>query len=77
MTDVLHTTTKLGGDPFGDLEIPPELEESIQRHREHLSRLVMSLRSAGISEAQIDESVSVIVNSYKEELIRAMKRMVR
>lgn len=64
-------------DPFGELEIPAELEENIQRHREHLMRLVLSLRSAGVDEAQIEESVSVIVASYKDELLRLMKRIVR
>lgn len=64
-------------DPFSDLEIPAELEESLQRHRQNLHRLVTSLRSAGVDETQIEQSVSVIVDSYKEELIRAMKRMMR
>jgi hypothetical protein len=63
-------------DPFHDLEIPVELEESLQRHREHLARLVVTLRSAGVDDAQIEESVSVIVASYKDELVRAMKRMI-
>jgi hypothetical protein len=30
-----------------------------------------------MDDAQIEESVAAIVTSYKEELIRAMKRMVR
>jgi len=64
-------------DPFLGLDIPPELEESLQRHRQHLARLVIDLRCAGVQEAQIEHSVSVIVDSYKEELIRAMKRMMR
>jgi len=76
MADGLNVAL-LGDDPFRDLEIPVELEESLQRHREHLARLVVSLRSAGIKDAQIEESVSVIVASYKDELISAMKRMVR
>ena len=63
-------------DPFHDLDIPVELEESLQRHREHLARLVITLRSAGVDDAQIEESVSVIVASYKDELVRAMKRMI-
>jgi hypothetical protein len=69
--------TALGHDPFGDLEIPAELEESLRRHRENLGRLVMSLRIAGVNEAQIEESISVIVASYKDELIRSVKRMMR
>jgi len=64
-------------DPFMDLAIPPELEENIQRHRENLMRLVVSLRSAGVDEIQIEESVSVIVASYKAELIRSIKQLVR
>jgi len=64
-------------DPFSDLEIPAELEESLQRHRENLVRLATTLRCAGVDETQIEQSVSVIVDSYKEELIRAMKRMMR
>lgn len=69
--------TAISEDPFRDLEIPPELEKNIQRHREHLMLLVLSLRSAGVDEAQIETSVSVIVASYKEELIRSMKGMLR
>jgi hypothetical protein len=64
-------------DPFSDLVIPPELEESLQRHREHLAQLVTSLRCAGMDQLQIERSISVIVDSYKEELIRAMKRIMR
>jgi hypothetical protein len=77
MADPLHSVTKAGEDPFGDFAIPTELEESIQRHREHLAKLVASLRSAGINEAQIEESISVLVASYKNELILAMKRIKR
>lgn len=66
-----------GLDTFSDVEIPPELEESLQRHRENLARLIISLRSAGISEAQIEESVSIIVASYKVELMEALKTFMR
>ena len=62
---------------IGDLDIPPDLEESLRRHREHLVQLVISLRSAGVDEAQIEESVSILIDSYKDELIRTMKRMVQ
>lgn len=72
-----HFGTSTGNDPFSDLEIPPELEQSLQRHREHLLSLVVNLRSAGMSEPQIEESVTILISSYKEELVRAMKRMAR
>jgi len=64
-------------DPFAGMEVPPELEASIQRHRANLVQFILSLRSAGISEDQIEESVTVIVTSYKEELIRTLKTLMR
>ena len=66
-----------GKDPFGDLEIPEALQSSLDRHRESLARLIVSLQSAGISEEQIEMSVSVVVASYKDELTRAIKMMMR
>ena len=64
-------------DPFADIDIPEPLQESLHRHRENLATLVANLQSVGVSEAQIEASISVIVASYKEELLRAIKRMVR
>jgi hypothetical protein len=66
-----------GPDPFAGIEVPPELEVSIQRHRANLVQFILSLQSAGVSEDQIEESVTVIVRSYKEELIRTLKTLVR
>jgi hypothetical protein len=64
-------------DSFSGIDIPPELEESLRRHRENLVRLVTTLRSAGISQAQIEESVAVIVASYKYELMQALNAWMR
>ena len=64
-------------DPFSDLDVPLELEASIQRHRVHLAQLVRNMQNAGVSANQIEESISVIVTSYKEELTQAIKSMVR
>lgn len=64
-------------DPFEGLDIPPALEASFQRHRQHLADLVVSLRQAGVSEEQIEVSVNVIVESYKGELLHAIKAMRR
>lgn len=64
-------------DPFADIQIPKQLQDSLQRHRENLAKLVADLQSVGVSEAQIDASISVIVDSYKKELLRAIKVMVR
>jgi hypothetical protein len=46
-------------DPFADLEVPEELEESIRRHRAHLSQLIRTMKIAGVSSDQIEESLSV------------------
>ena len=64
-------------DPFSGLEIPEPLQESMQRHRDNLARLVINLQSLGLSEPQIESSVSAVVDSYKEELLRAIKVLVR
>ncbi len=69
-------TAAVPHDPFGDLDIPPELEESLNRHREHLGKLVINLRAAGVHDSQIEESVSVLVASYKDELLRTIKRIM-
>lgn len=63
-------------DPFAGLSVPAALQDTLQRHREHLARLIVSLQSAGVSETQIEASVSAIVSSYKEELMEAIKIMV-
>jgi hypothetical protein len=62
-------------DPFHDLQIPLELQASLERHHQHRAQLVTSLRSAGVDEAQIEKSVAVIIASYKAQLIQAMKRL--
>ncbi len=72
-----HTGILAAHDPFGDLEIPAELQSSLDRHRQNLARLIVSLKSAGLSEEQIESSVSVVVASYKDELTRAIKMMMR
>jgi len=67
----------VASDPYAGLEIPEELQASMERHRANVLNLVKNLQSAGISEAQIEASVSVIVASYREELLRAIKSMMR
>ena len=64
-------------DPFEHMFIPDVLQESLQHHRENLAKLIKSLEAVGLSEEQIEVNVSVIVASYKEELLRAIKSMVR
>ncbi|MET3711813.1 urease accessory protein UreF [Sphingomonas trueperi] len=56
--------------------IPPELQESVQRHQHHLSALVVSLRAAGVGEEVIEASVHQLVDSYRTELTAAMRALV-
>lgn len=65
------------GNPFADLQIPEPLQESMRRHRDNLLKLVTNLQSTGLSETQIEVNVSIIVESYKEELLRAIKVLER
>jgi muramidase (phage lysozyme) len=58
-------------------EIPQELQESVDRHRANLARLIASLQSAGIGDAQIEASVGAIMASYCQELLTAIKIMMR
>ncbi|MEO6923740.1 MAG: hypothetical protein ABI142_07945 [Bryocella sp.] len=67
----------IGSNPFANLEIPPQLEASIARHRQHLGELVHTMKTAGISHEQIEESVSVLIESYKAELLTAIRSMTR
>ena len=63
----------LQGDALAGIDVPEQLQPSLERHRHNLARLILSLRSAGLSEEQIDQSVSAVVASYKEELLLAIK----
>ena len=64
-------------DPFADLAIPPVFQPSLDRHLLQLANLVRNLRSAGLDEAQIEQSLSTVVESYRSELMCAMKAWVR
>ncbi len=73
----LRGSGELLADPFADLEVPEALKVSMERHRENLAQLVRNLHSAGVSEEQIEASVSMLVESYRQELIRAIRMMMR
>ena len=67
----------LQSDPFAGLDVPPQLEDSIARHRQHLAELVHTMKTAGISEQQIEQSVTVLIDSYKTELLAAIRSITR
>lgn len=58
-----------------DAVIPAVLQASVDRHQKNLARLLDSLRAAGMDEAQIEAAVTVIIESYKHELLQAIRNL--
>lgn len=75
MTDI-DDLKALAETRFGAASVPPELSESINRHKMHLISLVAALRTAGVDSATIETSVDALVECYKAELVRAIRRML-
>jgi len=48
---------------------------SVARHQENLLRLMESLRAAGMEEAQIEAAVTTLIDSYKQELLEAIRAL--
>ncbi|WP_446742457.1 hypothetical protein [Silvibacterium acidisoli] len=70
-------TESIAQNAFSDLDVPPQLEDSLRRHRANLIQFIRNLQTAGINDMQIEESVSLMIASYREELVRTIKSMVR
>lgn len=54
------------------MEIPPLLQANVQRHQSNLARLTGNLYSAGLSAAQVEESINMLVETYRTELVNAV-----
>ncbi|MDE2390201.1 MAG: hypothetical protein KGL65_01200, partial [Rhodospirillales bacterium] len=55
------------------MEIPPTLQVSVQRHQDSLVRLVGNLRVAGLSAGQIEESINMLVETYRAGLASVLR----
>ncbi|MDE8346787.1 MAG: hypothetical protein POH28_11545 [Acidocella sp.] len=55
------------------LEIPVTLQASVQRHQANFARLACNLHSAGISAAQIEESINMLVETYRVGLASVLR----
>jgi hypothetical protein len=65
------------GDPNpGGIDTLPLLLASIERHQQHLITLINSYRQAGVYERQIDAALCGLMESYKEELLVAIRAMM-
>jgi hypothetical protein len=60
--------------PF-EIGIPPVLRASVERHQANLANLLHSFRAAGFEEAQIEAAVTVVIDSYKNELLQAIRTL--
>ena len=61
-------------DSFG-FDIPPVLQASVERHQANLAKLLQSFRAAGMDQGQIEAAVTVVVDSYKHELLQAIRTL--
>ncbi len=64
-------------DPYAGMTLPASLQSCLDRHRENLAQLVSSFKSAGLSEAEIERSLSIVIASYKAELAEVIPTMMR
>lgn len=55
------------------MEIPPTLQASVQRHQANLVRLAGNLHVAGLSAGQIEESINMLVETYRAGLASALR----
>lgn len=52
--------------------LPQELQDRIEKHKENLSDLAASLLAVGHDADQIQITISKVLDSFKEELSRAL-----
>lgn len=55
------------------MEIPPTLQVSVQRYQANLACLVGNLHVAGLSAGQIEESINMLVETYRAELASVLR----
>jgi hypothetical protein len=58
-----------------EIAIPPVLRASVERHQANLAKLLQSFRAAGMHEAEIEAAVTVVIDSYKHELLQAIRML--
>lgn len=55
--------------------IPEQLRAAAARHKQHVSQLVSQLRSFGMTEEAIEQSVDELISAYRAELVKAIKAL--
>lgn len=56
-----------------DIDIPEPLRAVAARHEQHITKLIVQLRSFGMEEDAIQRSVDELIESYRGELVEAIK----
>lgn len=55
------------------IEVPSQLSELVERHKEHISELIVMLRTVGMDEASIEKAVDQLIAEYRVQLLQAVK----
>jgi hypothetical protein len=55
--------------------IPDALLGCLERHGANVARFASGLRSAGLTDAQIEAGVAVIIESFKVEFVNAVESL--
>ena len=60
-------------DEFEGIDLPPSLRDLAKRHQRNVADLVGRLRDVGLDEATIEAAVDQLVESYRSQLVVAVK----
>lgn len=60
-----------------DADVPDELRDLAERHKQHLAELVIMLRTVGMNEEEIEAAVDQLVADYRVQLVAAAKALRR
>lgn len=62
-------------ETLSDFDVPEQLLELVDRHKQHLIELVTKLRTVGIDEIAIEETVDQLIANYRVQLLEAAKAL--
>ena len=54
------------------MQLPQDLQNRIEKHKENLSNLATSLLAGGQDIEQVRTTVTLVLDSFKEELLRTL-----
>ncbi len=56
-------------------EVPEQLRELAERHKQHLAELITMLRTVGMDEDAIEAAVDQLIVDYRVQLLEAAKTL--